>query len=47
MVERGKVTKDKLEKIYSVINGIIKKPECYYTKEELEKLKKKKENVFL
>ena len=47
MVTRGKVTKEKLENVYQVVNSIIKKPECYYTKEELQELKNEKKNIFL
>ena len=39
--------KDILEEIYEVCNEIFKDDELFYTKEELEKLKQDKENVFL
>ena len=47
MIIRGEVTKDKLENVYQVIRSIIDKPDCYYTKEEIEKLKTNEKNIFL
>ena len=47
MVVRGDITEEKLEHIYTTVHNIIKKQECYYTQEEIEKLKENNENVFL
>jgi hypothetical protein len=39
---------ERLRKIYEVCNRLFKdKEECFYTKEEVEKLKKNKKNIFL
>lgn len=47
MIKRGKITEEKLAHIYSTIQKIIKNQQCYYTNEEIEDLKKNKENVFI
>ena len=47
MVVRGNVTYEKLENIYNVVNAIIKKPECYYSEEEVMKLKTNDKNIFI
>ena len=47
MVLRGQITTEKLINIYDTINRIIKNKNCYYEKEELEKIKKNKKNIFL
>ena len=47
MIIRGEVTKEKLELIYSTIGQVIKKEECFYSKEEVEELKKDNKNIFL
>ena len=47
MIVRGEITKKKLEKIYATVQKIIKDEDCYYTKEEIEKLKEDKENHFI
>lgn len=39
--------KEDLKRLYDVCNKIFKKKECFYTKEEVEKLKKDKNNIFL
>lgn len=39
--------KDILEEIYEVCNEIFKDDDLFYTKEELEKLRQDKENIFL
>ena len=39
--------KDVLEEIYEVCNEIFKDDSLFYTKEEIENLKKDKENIFL
>lgn len=41
MIIRGNAKKETLEHIVRTINSIIKKDECYYTKEEIEKLKER------
>ena len=47
MVVRGKISKEKLEQIYSTIGQVIKNEKCYYTEEEVETLKKDNKNIFL
>lgn len=47
MVIRGEITEKKLEHIYITINNIIKNQDCYYTKEEIYKLKQDSKNIFL
>jgi len=39
--------KEDLKNLYDVCNSIFKKKECFYTKEEVKKLKEDKSNVFL
>lgn len=46
MVIRGEATKEKLDHIYKTIQKYIKEESCYYTEEEIEKLKEDKSNVF-
>lgn len=41
MIIRGNAKKETLEHIVRTINSIIKKDECYYTKEEIKKLKER------
>ena len=44
----NRIKKENLTNLYDVCNEIFKKyEECFYTKEELEKLKKDKNNKFL
>ena len=40
-----KPKKDDLIKLYDVCNSIFKKKELFYTKEELKKMKKEKEEL--
>ena len=47
MIIRGEITRDKLQHIYNTIQEVIKDQQCYYTKEEIEKLKLDKTNVFI
>lgn len=47
MIIRGEVTRDKLQHIYNTIQEVIQNQQCYYTKEEIEKLKQNKANVFI
>lgn len=45
---RSEPTKETLTHMYDVFNRILKdKPECFYTKEEVEELKKDPENTWL
>lgn len=39
--------KEDLKNLYDVCNNIFKKKECFYTKEEVKKLKEDKSNKFL
>ena len=41
MIIRGSAKKETLENIVRTINSIIKNEDCYYTKEEIEKLKER------
>lgn len=41
------ITEERLKHIYNTIQGIIKNQQCYYSQEEIEKLKKDKNNVFI
>lgn len=47
MIIRGKAKKETLETIVRTINTIIKNEECYYTKEELKRLKEKERTWIL
>ena len=47
MVIRQKPTQEVLEHIYKAIQKNISKQDCYYTEEEIEKLKQNKENKFI
>ena len=47
MVIRGKPNASKLRQIYNTIQKIIDNQECYYTEEEIEKLRKDENNIFL
>lgn len=47
MIIRGEITRDKLQHIYNTIQEVIQNQQCYYTKEEIEKLKQNKTNVFI
>lgn len=39
--------KEDLKRLYDVCNRIFKKKECFYTREEVKKLKEDKSNKFL
>lgn len=39
--------KEDLKRLYDVCNMLFKKKECFYTKEEVKKLKEDKSNKFL
>lgn len=45
MVIRGEITQEKLQHIYNTIRKIIQDEDCYYTKEQIENLKKDKNNI--
>ena len=47
LIIRGQVTAQKLEEIYTTIGNIVKNEKCYYTEEQINKLKENKENVFI
>lgn len=47
IVRRKPPTKEVLRHVYDVMNKNIKSPECFYTSEEVKKLKKDKNNVWL
>lgn len=47
MVIRDKPTQETLEQLYITIHNLINNQECYYTQEQIEKLKKNKKNIFL
>jgi hypothetical protein len=42
-----KPKKEDLIRIYDVCNRIFKDKECFYTAEEVKKLKENKENIFI
>lgn len=46
MVVRGQVTEEKLECVYDTIRAIVKNKSCYYTQEQVDKLKKDSMNIF-
>lgn len=43
IVREERVSEDVLRAIYQTLKEIIKDPECFYTKTELEELRKSKE----
>lgn len=47
MIIRGEITEKKLEHIYDVVRATVKNKSCYYTEEEIAKLKKDSKNIFL
>ena len=47
MVIRGKVDKQTLLNIYDTCNRIFDKSDCFYTKQELEKMKQEQKNNFI
>ena len=47
MIVRRKPTQEVLEQIYNAIQKNISNQECYYTNEELKKLKQDKNNIFI
>ena len=46
-VIRNTPTREVLHHIYDVMNKNIKNPKCFYTPEEVKKLKKDKTNIWL
>lgn len=46
-VIRKTPTREVLHHIYDVMNKNIKNPKCFYTSEEVKKLKKDKSNIWL
>ena len=46
MIIRGQITEKKLELIYDIIRATIKNKDCYYTQEEIDKLKQDSRNIF-
>ena len=47
MVIRGQITVQKLENVYNTIRNIVRDKSCYYTQEEIDKLKQDSKNIFL
>ena len=47
MIVRGKPTQEILEHIYKTIQKNVKDQACYYTEEEIEKLKTNEKNIFI
>lgn len=47
MIIRKTPSKEVLDQIYKTIHKIIDNQECYYTPEQIEKLKKDEKNIFL
>ena len=47
MIIRQQPTQEVLEHIYNAIQKNISNQECYYTEEQIEKLKKDKKNIFI
>ena len=46
MIVRGEVTIHKLAEVYNTIRNTVKEESCYYTQEEIDKLKKDSKNIF-
>lgn len=44
---QDKPKKEDLIKLYDICNKIFNKKECFYSKEEVKKIKKNKNNIFL
>ena len=47
IVTRKNPTREVLQNVYDVLNKNIKNPKCFYTSEEVKKLKKDKSNIWL
>lgn len=40
-------TKETLQHVYDIMNKNIKNPKCFYTSEEVKRMKKDKNNIWL
>lgn len=47
IINRKPPTKEVLQNVYDIMNKNIKNPKCFYTTDEVKKLKKNKDNVWL
>lgn len=47
MIVRGEMNINNLKIMYDTINHMIKKEDCYYEKEEFEKIKENKEKILV
>lgn len=47
IINRKIPTKEVLQNVYDVMNKNVKNPKCFYTSDEVKKLKKDKTNVWL
>lgn len=47
IIKRKPPTKEVLQNVYDVMNKNIKNPNCFYTSDEVKKLKRNKDNVWL
>lgn len=47
IIKRKPPTKEVLRNVYDVMNKNIKNPNCFYTSDEVKKLKRNKDNVWL
>lgn len=46
-VTRKSPTKEVLKNVYDVMNKNIRNPKCFYTSDQIKKLKKDKNNIWL
>lgn len=46
-VTRKPPTKEVLKNVYDVMNKNIRNPKCFYTSDQIKKLKKDKNNIWL
>ena len=47
MIVRQKPTQEVLEQIYKAIQKNVSNQDCYYTDEEIKKLKQNEKNIFI
>lgn len=47
MIVRGNINIEKLNFLYDTINRIVEDDFCYYSDEEIEKLKENEKNIFI
>lgn len=47
IIRKDKVSTHNLQVIYSTIHKLLKNKDIYYTAEDIEKLKKDKNNIFI